>query len=467
MGNSTGAERADELRNLPQVDRLSGALAQSAAPALRVAAARRAISDASAAILAGSPAPSFDQLVEAAADLLAAQRRRRLRPVINATGVLLHTNLGRAPLSEDAMRSVQEVGPGYSNLEFNLAQGKRGSRYDHSAEMLTSLTRAEAALVVNNNAAAVLLALAGLARGKEAIISRGELIEIGGEFRIPEILSESGAVMREVGTTNRTHLKDYEAAIGPETGAILKVHPSNYEVTGFTASVPSRRLAELARSRGITFISDVGSGLLTRQLPGGVPSWLGREPAVADAVEEGADVVTFSGDKLLGGPQAGILVGRSEAIGKLLRSPLLRAFRTDKTTLAALDATLAAYVEGEPGRIPFWRMALLPAAQVEERARLVAGGLPVEDAKVEIGPGFSTTGGGSAPSSRIPTSLIRIVPEAGGAQELAAALLASDPPVVARIEDGALLVDLRTVAPEEDQVVARALKQALAANPGR
>ncbi|HEX2053770.1 MAG TPA: L-seryl-tRNA(Sec) selenium transferase [Actinomycetota bacterium] len=461
MPKIPAAERASELRNLPQVDRLSGALPQSAAPTLRVAAARRAIADASDAILAGKPAPSFDEIVAAASGVLEAQRRRRLRRVVNATGVLLHTNLGRAPLSEEAQQLMAEVGAGYSNLEFDLARGRRGSRYDHSTEMLTTLTRAESALVVNNNAAAVLLALAGLARGREAIISRGELIEIGGEFRIPEILAESGAIMREVGTTNRTHLKDYANAMGPDTGAILKVHPSNYEVTGFTASVPSRQLAELARSNGVAFISDVGSGLLSRNLPGGVPEWLTREPAVADAVDEGADVVTFSGDKLLGGPQAGILVGRSEALSKLRRSPLLRAFRTDKTTLAALDATLAAYLEGNLSRIPFWRMALLPAGEIESRARALAEELPVEQAKVDVEPGFSTTGGGSAPSSRIPTAVLRIAPQTAGAQDLSAALLASDPPVVARIEDGALLIDLRTVAPADDSTVGAALRKAL------
>ena len=449
-----------ELRNLPQVDRLSGALPRSVPPSLRVAAARAAIGAATESILSGGAAPSFDQLVASAAGRLDAQGRRRLRPLVNATGVLLHTNLGRAPLSGEALGAVQEVASGYSNLEFDLATGKRGSRYEHSAEMLASLTGAESALVVNNNAAAVLLALSGLSKGREAIISRGELIEIGGEFRIPEIMAESGAVMREVGTTNRTHLKDYSDAITPDTGVILKVHPSNYEVTGFTKSVPGRELAELARSRGIALIHDVGSGLLSRHLPGGVPSWLSKEPSVQGAVEEGADVVTFSGDKLLGGPQAGILAGRSEALARLRRSPLLRAFRTDKTTLAALDATLMAYLSGEVTRIPFWRMALAGAEEIAVRAKALAAGLPETRALVDVVAGFSTTGGGSAPTSRIPTALLRIEPE-GGAQALAGALLAHDPHVVARIEDGGLVLDLRTVDPSDDQVVAAALSIAL------
>jgi L-seryl-tRNA(Ser) seleniumtransferase len=426
-----------------------------------VAAARTAIASATESILAGADAPTFEHLVASAAALLGAQERKRLRLLINATGVLLHTNLGRAPLSEDAVAAVTEVGAGYSNLEFDLASGKRGSRYDHSAEMLATLTRAEAALVVNNNASAVLLALAGIARDKEAIISRGELIEIGGEFRIPDIMAESGALMKEVGTTNRTHLKDYVNAITPETGAILKVHPSNYEVTGFTKSVSGKDLAELAHSRGIPLIHDVGSGLLSRHLPGGVPTWLSKEPSVTDAVEDGADIVTFSGDKLLGGPQAGILCGRTEALAKLRRSPLLRAFRTDKTTLAALDATLNAYLTGEVTRIPFWRMALAGSEDIQVRAKAVAAGLPDTGARVEVVSGFSTTGAGSAPTSRIPTSLIRVEPLSGGASSLAAALLAHDPPLVARIEDDHVVLDLRTVDPKDDPIVTQGLSFAL------
>ena len=462
MAKTPAAERATELRTLPAVDRLSAALPDAVPAVLRVEAARKAIAQATEAILAGERPPSFDELAGAAIEVLTAQRTRRLKRVINATGVLLHTNLGRAPLSEDALAAIGETAAGYSNLEFDLAAGKRGSRYEHSAGMLAILTGAESALVVNNNASAVLLALAALARGREAIISRGELIEIGGEFRIPEIMAQSGAIMREVGTTNRTHLKDYVNAISPDTGAILKVHPSNYEVTGFTAEVSGRELAELAHSRGIPLISDIGSGLLSRRLAG-APGWLAREPSVVETVQEGADIVTFSGDKLLGGPQAGILVGRQEALQQVRRSPLLRAFRTDKTTLAALDATLSAYLSGDLTRIPFWRMALADAEEIRRRAGALAGGLPAGSWPVQVVNGFSTTGGGSAPSSRIPTALIQVIPQAAGAKEVAAGLLSSDPPVVARIEDGALLLDLRTVSPDDDATLAGVLASVLKA----
>lgn len=459
MGKSTAHERASELRSIPQVDRLSGALATSSAQSLRVAAARAAIGEATESILSGDSAPSFDDLVGAANAFLEARSRRRLRPLVNATGVLLHTNLGRAPLSEDALAAIQQVSAGYSNLEFDLGSGKRGSRYVHAAETLISLTGAESALVVNNNAGAVMLALAGLARGREVIISRGELIEIGGEFRIPDIMASSGAVMHEVGTTNRTHLRDYARAITPETGVIMKVHPSNYEVTGFTSSVPGRQLAELAHANGIVLVNDIGSGLLSRQTAG-APPWLGGEPSVTEAIEDGADVVTFSADKLLGGPQAGILVGRAAAMDKLRHDPLLRTYRTDKTTLAALDATLLAYLTGDIGRIPFWRMALLTPGEVRNRAQRLLHSLPQGAAELEVVDGFSTTGGGSAPTSRIPTALIRVKHEAG-AQSLAGALLAGNPPVVARIEDGRLIVDLRTVAPQDDALVAQTLGDAL------
>lgn len=462
MGKVTAEQRGAELRSIPQVDRLSGALPRDEAPVLRVAAARQVIARATAQILAGKQAPSFQELVEQASRLLESQERDRIRPLINATGVLLHTNLGRAPLSAGALEAVSRVSSGYSNLEFDLTQGRRGSRYSHSARMLTTLTGAEAALVVNNNAAAVLLALAGTSGAKQAIISRGELIEIGGEFRIPEIMACSGALMREVGTTNRTHLRDYAEAITPDTGAILKVHPSNYQVTGFTASVPGRELAELAHAHGIPLIHDIGSGLLTREPTGRNLPWLTGEPSVADAVQEGADVVTFSGDKLLGGPQAGILVGRAATVDRLRTSPLLRAFRTDKTTLAALDATLAAYLEGNLEQIPFWSMALTPERVVRARAEAVVQALPDSGGRVGVIAGFSTTGGGSAPTSRIPTALIRVRAE-GGIQKLAEALLEHNPHIVARIEDRALVLDLRTVPEKDDQAVAAALGKCLAA----
>ncbi|HWD08682.1 MAG TPA: L-seryl-tRNA(Sec) selenium transferase, partial [Actinomycetota bacterium] len=406
--------------------------------------------------------PSLEALAVAAGRILREGRRRRVVPVINASGVLLHTNLGRAPMSARAMAAVAEVSAGYSNLEFDLAQGRRGSRYDHARELLTTLTGAEAALVVNNNAAAVLLALATQARGREVVISRGELIEIGGEFRIPDIMNESGALLREVGTTNRTHLKDYRAALGERTGAILKVHPSNYQVVGFVKSVPARQLAALAHESGLLLIHDVGSGLLRRKVAGREFGWLAEEPTVEEALADGADIVTFSGDKLLGGPQAGIIVGTAAALKPMERSPLLRTYRVDKTSLAALEATLLAYLEGAEAELPLWSMALTGAAEIEARAAAIQADLASLPAKLALAPGFSTTGGGSGPGARIPTVLLEVTSLHRAAADLRAALVGGDPPVVARVEEERVLLDLRTVVPGQDRAVAEALRRVLA-----
>jgi len=336
------------------------------------------------------------------------------------------------------------------------------------------LTGAEAALVVNNNAAAVLLVLASLvrgARGREVVISRGELIEIGGEFRIPAILEESGATLREVGTTNRTHLKDYREAIGESTAAVMKVHPSNYQVVGFTKSVAGRELAELAHAApggGIPLIHDIGSGLLRHSIAGRQLPWLAEEPTVEASLADGADVVTFSGDKLLGGPQAGLIAGRAEIVAAMEHSPLLRTYRVDKTTLAALEATLLAYLEGREDELPLWSMALLAPSEIEARAAAVRSLLLSQggdvDAKVELVDGFSTTGGGSAPTSRIPTVLLEIAPRALAVADVRSALIGGDPPVVARLEEDRLVLDLRTVAPQQDATVAEALRRVLAAD---
>lgn len=461
MGD-TDQVAASPLRSIPQVERLSSALDPSAPHWLRVEGSRKAVASATEQILAGAPAPSFEQLVASARAVVNAYGRKRLGPVINATGVLLHTNLGRAPLSRAALEAIEAVSSGYSNLEYDLSQGARGSRYEHSAGILAAITGAGAGLVVNNNAGAVLLALRALARGREAIISRGELIEIGGEFRIPEIMAESGAILREVGTTNRTHLKDYRNAIGPQTGVILKVHPSNYEVTGFTASVSGRELALLAHEHGLYFVHDIGSGLVSHSIAGGsTPSWLAKEPSAVEAIEEGADIVTFSGDKLFGGPQAGLIVGKKEAVAELRKSSLLRTLRTDKTTLAALDATLHAYRAGEESELPFWKMALAPSDWLEARSKSVIAGLAAADAAIEVVGGFSTTGGGSAPSSQIPTPVIRVTPARLAAKSLAEGLLQSNPPVVARIESGAVELNLRTVDPDRDGQVRAALETLL------
>jgi L-seryl-tRNA(Ser) seleniumtransferase len=455
MEMEPSVELSSQLRRLPQVDRLSAALTSEAPARLRVEAARSAIADAGSRIRAGEPAPEFEDLVAKAESFLHLESRRRLTRVINATGVILHTNLGRAPLSDNALQAVSELAGGYSNLEFDLANRRRGSRYDHAQSALTALTGAESALVVNNNAAAVLLAVAGLARGREVIVSRGELIEIGGEFRIPDIIAQSGSTLREVGTTNRTRLKDYEQAITPDTGVILKVHPSNYRITGFTASASGRELGQLCRTRGLRFVYDIGSGLLNRRVAGLTPRWLSEEPSAGEALEEGADVVTFSGDKLLGGPQAGILLGTVEAIGMLRQSSLLRAARVDKMTLAALSATLDAYLSGTEHLIPTWRMALTDPATIRSRAMQLTSGIASD--RVKIVEGFSTTGGGSAPGSTIPTWLIEVTPGAGGAKDLADRLVEADPPIVSRIEEDRVVLDLRTVPPDEDDLVASAL----------
>jgi L-seryl-tRNA(Ser) seleniumtransferase len=455
------------FRALPQVDRLIDALSAGGVTephALKASAARRVIDEAREAMGNGAAAPTMAQLAAAATRRLEAGRRRRLVRVVNATGVLLHTNLGRAPLGRRQLDAVEAVATGYSNLEFDLAEGRRGSRYDHARGLLTALTGAEAALVVNNNAAAVLLVLACLARGREVVISRGELIEIGGEFRIPAILQESGAVLREVGTTNRTHLKDYRDAIGGATAAVMKVHPSNYQVVGFTKSVAAPDLAELAHAApggGIPLIHDVGSGLLRRRIGGRQLPWLGEEPTVEESLAEGADVVTFSGDKLLGGPQSGLIVGRAAVIAAMEQSPLLRTYRVDKTTLAALEATLLTYLEGREEELPLWSMALLAPSEIEARAAAVRSALGDAEAKVELADGFSTTGGGSAPTSRIPTVLLEIAPRATAVADIRKALIDGDPPVVARVEDERLILDLRTVMPEQDAIVTAALRRSL------
>lgn len=341
-------------------------------------------------------------------------------------------------------------------MEYDISSASRGSRYERPVDLLTTLTGAEAALVVNNNAAAVLLALASLARGREVVISRGELIEIGGGFRIPEILAESGAVLREVGTTNRTHLSDYEKAIGERTAAILKVHPSNYRVVGFASSVEAADLSRLAHARGLVLIHDIGSGLLTARVGGEESSWLSSEPSVREALED-ADVVTFSGDKLLGGPQAGVILGREHAVSQMRRSPLLRAFRVDKMTLAALEATLLDYLEGRETEIPVWSMALASLPEIEERARDLAARLEPIKGKVEVADGYSTTGGGSLPGGSIPTILVEIAPRDRSAAELFRALVGWDPPIVSRVENDKVVIDLRTVDPAHDMVLADAV----------
>jgi L-seryl-tRNA(Ser) seleniumtransferase len=381
-----------------------------------------------------------------------------LTPLINATGVVIHTNLGRAPLPMDAAARVAAIASSYSNLEFDLATGERGARETHAEGRLCALVGAEAAVVVNNNAAAVLLAVNTLAEGREVVVSRGELVEIGGSFRIPDVLRKAGARLREVGTTNRTRLADYEAAIGPETALVLKVHPSNFRVVGFTESVPLAALAALARERRLPLVEDLGSGALSA-LPPPI-----AEPTVGASLEAGADLVTFSGDKLVGGPQAGLAAGRQAIVDALRRNPLYRALRVDKMTVAALDAVLASHESGRAqSEVPASRMLWLSADDVRRRAEPLAAGLAAEVPGLEatVVPGRSAVGGGAAPGAELPTVLVALAHPTLSAARLAADLRAGTPPVVARVSEGRLVLDLRTVQPAEDPALRAALLRAL------
>ena len=445
----------ERLRSLPSVDSVLHALDFDGPRARATALARRALDEAREEVRKGGPAPSVDEVVARIRSLQIEEVRVGLVRVINATGVIIHTNLGRVPMGPEQLATVSEVAGAYTNLEYDLVEGGRGSRYAHAALSIARVTGAEAALVVNNNAAAVLLTLAALCSGKEVIISRGELVEIGGEFRIPDIMSISGARLVEVGTTNRTHLVDYERAISTETSAILKVHPSNYKMVGFTSTVAARDLARLATGRGVTFLHDLGSGLVTED----APIEFTEEPLVQVALEDGADVAMFSGDKLLGGPQAGIIVGRADHIARLERHPLLRALRVDKMTLAALEATFRSYLEGRTGTLPLWRMAQAPLDQLESRARSIAQG-PASTTgavKVEAVPTHAVSGGGSLPGVELGSWAVALVPDRARASELQRSLRRSDPPIVARVEDDRVLLDLRTVAPEDDPTLAEAI----------
>jgi L-seryl-tRNA(Ser) seleniumtransferase len=457
------ADRAAALRHLPSVDQLLRVVAARAdvadIPRVRLTATVRDVLDRERGRLLGGNG------VAAGTDVLAArvvEATRRaglfsLRTIINATGVVLHTNLGRALLSGRAIERLAAVSAAYSNLELDLATKERGSRYSHVEPLLRRLTGAEDALVVNNNAAAVLLALETLARGREVIVSRGELIEIGGEFRIPDIMRRSGARLVEVGATNRTHPRDYAEAIGPETALLLKVHTSNYRVVGFTAEVASRDLVEIGRERGIPVMEDLGSGSFVDLRPYGFP----YEPTVQEVVSAGVDVVTFSGDKLLGGPQAGLVVGRRALVGRLKKNPLNRALRIDKLTLAALEATLYAYEAGDPREtIPTLSMLTEPLPGVQARARRLLRALPAPvrarlDARVVEDQ--AQVGGGALPTVVLPTAAVAV----GGAEistrALDETLRNGDPAVIGRIADDRLLLDCRTVLADQLGALAKAL----------
>jgi len=440
----------DALRDLPAVDRLAAQL--DAPHALAVAAARVVIDERRRELVAG--ASDDPDLVVRARDRLARSVRPSLRRVLNATGVIVHTNLGRAPLSAAAREAVARAAEGYLNLEWDLERGARGSRHDHVEGLLCELTGAEAALVVNNCAGATLLAAAALAGpGREVIVSRGQLVEIGGGFRVPDVVAQAGAALVEVGTTNRTRRADYERAVGPATGAILRAHPSNFRQLGFVGEVEIEELCEL----GVPVIDDVGSGNLADDLPA-----LADEPPVRRSVVAGAALVCFSGDKLLGGPQAGLMVGRAEAVAAARAHPLARALRLDKLSLAALEATLRLYRDPERARreIPVLAMLTAPDDTLRAKAERLAQGIGTA---ADIRAATAKVGGGALPLLELPGPVVAV---SGPPDALAARLRLGDPPVVARIEDGKLLLDTRTLADDELDLAAAAVRAALLGAPG-
>ncbi len=442
-----------DRRRLPSVDAVVRAAGPLAVPRPRfVAAVRAVLDDARGGRLSVAGA---EDAARAARERLALRDRRTLRRVLNATGVVLQTNLGRAPLAPAAVAAIAEAA-GAASVEYDLAAGRRGERHGHARALVAELAGAEDAVVVNNNAAAVLLALAALASRREVVVARGELVEIGGGFRIPDVLRRSGAKLVEVGTTNRTYVKDYAAAIGERTAAILRVHASNFRMTGFVARPEDRALASLARERGIALVHDLGSGTFLDTAAYG----LAHEQTVQDAVAAGADVVTFSGDKLLGGPQAGLAAGRGEAIAALRAHPLMRALRPDKLTLAALVATLELYRDGRAEReLPVWRMIAAAPAALAARARAIVAALAASGVGARVVATESTVGGGALPEQTQPSRAVALEADAARA---AAALRDGEPAVVGRVVDDRLALDLRAILPEDDGVLAQAVIAATA-----
>jgi L-seryl-tRNA(Ser) seleniumtransferase len=442
----------DRLRAVPSVHAVLErqgvrAIAAELGAAVTKQAVRDVVADARRLAAEGREPVWSEGDVRARAERLA---RGSLVPVLNGTGVVIHTNLGRAPIASEAMQAAARIATGYSSLEYEIEEGARGDRSSHVRALLALLTGAEDAIVVNNNAAAVLLVLGELAQGREVVVSRGELVEIGGGFRVPEVLAQSGARLVEVGTTNRTHARDYERAISADTALLLKVHRSNFEIVGFTSEVDIAQLADIAHARGLPLVYDAGSGALVDLVRG--------ERTVRSCVEAGADVVTFSGDKLLGGPQAGLIVGRAELVARMRAHPLMRAFRQDKTCLAALHATLHLWATA-PERIPLVRMLRATVEELAARAGRIAEALGPRARVVET---TSRVGGGAAPSAELPSRAVRI--EVGSVEELAAHLRRGTPAVLGRVEDGVLLVDLRAVNPNDDDTLLAALRAGLEAH---
>jgi L-seryl-tRNA(Ser) seleniumtransferase len=468
---TVSAEQAELLRQIPSVDELLAqprlmALSKRVDRTLVVEVARAVLADLRGRIAEDSnwaaislDGASVEELISAQVEKILS---RSLQPVINATGVILHTNLGRAPLPETVVDEFRRSATQYNNLEYDLEAGARGKRDVHTAELLTRLTGTEAAIVVNNCAAAVLVTLAALARGGEVIVSRGELIEIGDGFRIPEIMEQSGAILREIGTTNRTHLADYENAINEKTRLLLRVHPSNFKVTGFTDKPSLDVLVALSRRSGLPLVEDLGSGCLVDLSEHGV-----SEPTVRQSVDAGVSVVMFSGDKLLGGPQAGVIAGKKELIARVRRYPLFRALRVDKLTIAALEATLGAYLRAAWDEIPAMRMIRMTPQELKRRAdnfiRELRPELPLDEVEIDIVDGTSLAGGGSTPAQSLPTKVIRIASARYSATKLEQRLRRAPAgmSVIARVEDDRLILDLRTVFPQQESLLVKTLAAAL------
>ncbi len=449
----------DRLRHLPSVDRVLSEerlrqLAEGYSHRLLSDIVRQDLERGRRSIADGNPCPTIEEIVASVSEQVRTLGTPRPRPLINASGVILHTNLGRAPLSKETMEAMEAASRGYCDLEFDLESGRRGSRNVHVEPLLCQLTGAEAALVVNNNASAVLLALTALAKRKEVIVSRGEAVQIGGGFRVPDVMRQSGAKLTEVGTTNCTYAADYEQAISPRTAALMRVHSSNFRLTGFTHSVTLEELVTIGNRYELPLFDDLGSGCLLDSTEFG----LDPEPTVQHSITTGASLVFFSGDKLMGGPQAGIIVGKRQHVDRLKKHPLLRAVRTDKTRLAGLTATLVHYLRGEAvAKIPVWRMISAPLAEVEQRAITWAKAIGHQ---AQVTDGESMVGGGSLPGSTLSTKLVAISGRGKGqstAQVLNRRLRSQVIPVIGRISADTLLLDPRTVLPEEDDIVVQAL----------
>jgi L-seryl-tRNA(Ser) seleniumtransferase len=448
----------EDLRKLPSVDevvrdkRLKDFISRYSHEQA-VTLIREVIEEARQRILAGVSGEEMKDLVPQVLARAGSWERRALKAVINATGVILHTNLCRAPLSREALKAMADAASGYCNLEYDLEEGERGPRAPQIESLLCTLTGAESSLIVNNNAAAVLLCLAAVAKGREVVVSRGELVEIGGEFRLPDVIVQGGCVLREVGSTNHTYLRDFEAAVNENTAAFLKAHTSNFRIVGFTSSVSAKELCALAHEKGLPVIEDLGSGSLLDTASFG----LSPEPTIPSTVGAGIDLVTFSCDKLLGGPQAGVVVGKKEWVERLRKHPLARALRVDKLILAGLGATLQHYVKGEaPQKVPVWQMISAPLPSLEKRVKALERKLDKAGLESGMVASTATVGGGSLPGETLPSKAL-VLWSAGTPQELSRQLRLSDPPVVPRIEEDTLMLDLRTVLPEQDPTLAEAL----------